>query len=120
MQLSDLKNQVKKVVNLFVEGKYETLVAQDQFRKDPKAEAFSSERLKEIVEEYARASGLNLSMPPDSAFDMIRILEYEPQKDRMQIRFDLWYGEELSDLSLTLEIYERDTWDYGLSSLHVW
>lgn len=97
---SKIEKTVRLIVSLLVNGEYEKLA------KITNNTRLRAEHIRESIDEYPAT----LSVPPESAFDNIDVLEISGSSPKQwSVRFDLWTMEEgLSDLSAEMTLIESD------------
>jgi hypothetical protein len=113
MMNKKLRETVRQVVGLLVQGKY------DELEKLSGGVRLSASEMAQAISEYDGT----FVMPPDSAFDDLDIVETEgPPPPQWYVCINLWtLGEGQSDLSLELTLieFDQDSYIIEIDNLHV-
>jgi hypothetical protein len=104
---------VHQIVNLLVQGDYDSLERMTKSRR------LNAADLSKCVREYRRT----LAMPPKEAFQNLDVVEIEDSSlKEWDVRVSMWTLEEgRSDLTLelTLTDSDEDLYDFQIDNLHV-
>ncbi|EBN5355226.1 hypothetical protein H9J87_000891 [Escherichia coli] len=91
----DIKKLVKKMVEKLVNGDFDSLVLRGENGR------LSVEEIKTAITDF---SGL-ITLPPIQAYDSIEVYDvYDASCGARKVDFDLWFDNEKSDLTVSMEV----------------
>lgn len=107
-----IKQLLKNLVLLIVGAKFSEIVAREENGR------LSARDIEEAIKDYPGA----ISVPPESAYDDAYIYDvYDADTEARKIEFDLWYDNESSDLTISVDVHKNRNGEFVISidDIHV-
>lgn len=107
-----IKNLLKSLVALLVNSKFSEIVDQNENGR------LSLTDIETALKDYPGT----ITLPPESAYDAACVYDmYDEKTEARQIEFDLWYDDEVSDLTLSVDVRKNDSGEFVISidDIHV-
>ncbi|MPY26900.1 hypothetical protein [Shewanella sp. YLB-07] len=107
-----IKLLLENLVMLLVNSKFAEIVARNENGRLSQAE------IEEVLNDYPGS----ITLPPDTAYDTACVYDvYDEHTEARKVEFDLWYGDEVSDLTLSADIHKNDRGGFVISidDIHV-
>ena len=110
--MNPLQNAVKKLVSLLVSGEIQEITRRGMNGR------LTANEIATAISEYPGV----LSNPPDEAYDEIQLYDvYDEVTGSRKAEFELWYDDDVSDLTLSMDIRgdQDNTYRVSIDDIHV-
>lgn len=107
-----IKLLIKNLVELLVNSKFAEIVTRNENGR------LSEDEIKVAINDYPGS----ITLPPDSAYDTVCVYDvYDESTEARKVEFDLWYDEEISDLTLSADIHKSESGEFVITidDIHV-
>lgn len=107
-----IKNLLKSLVALLASSRFAEIVARNENGRLSQAE------IETAIKDYPGA----ITLPPESAYESTCVYDvYDERAEARKIEFDLWYDDEVSDLTLSADVRKNESGELVISidDIHV-
>ncbi|ODC02567.1 hypothetical protein BFW38_02400 [Terasakiispira papahanaumokuakeensis] len=109
---SEIKLLLKNLVLLIVGSRYAEIVNRGENGR------LSASEMEDAINDYPGV----ITIPPDTAYDTAYVYDiYDNNTEARKIEFDLWYDDEVSDLTLSVDVHKDEKGDFVITidDIHV-
>ena len=109
---SAIKLLLKNLVLMIVSSKFTEIVARGENGR------LSASEIEGAIKDYPGA----ITIPPESAYDSAYVYDvYDNNTQAQKIEFDLWYDDEASDLTLSVDVHKDEKGEFVImiDDIHV-